>query len=159
MVRWQAKDIFLLRGDISWECHVCGTLNNHMMTSSNGNIFRVTSPGIYRSPINSPNKGQWLRTLMISLTCAGINGWVNNRETGDLRRHHAHYDVIVMNETLMIRITTVKKDHMLFITLLSIQYIRVRWYQFSAHLNSLYNWNFCGNNKHQHILQMIKPVH
>ena len=24
-----------------------------------------------------------------------INGWVNNREAGDLRRHHAHYDVIV----------------------------------------------------------------
>ena len=25
-----------------------------------------------------------------------INGWVNNREGGDLRRHRAHYDVIVM---------------------------------------------------------------
>ena len=25
------------------------------------------------------------------------NAWVNNREAGDLRRHHAHYDVIVMD--------------------------------------------------------------
>ena len=25
-----------------------------------------------------------------------INSWVNNREVGDLRRHRAHYDVIVM---------------------------------------------------------------
>ena len=25
-----------------------------------------------------------------------LNGWVNNREAGDLRRHRAHYDVIVM---------------------------------------------------------------
>ena len=25
-----------------------------------------------------------------------INGWVNNREAGDLRHHRAHYDVIVM---------------------------------------------------------------
>ena len=25
-----------------------------------------------------------------------INGWVNNREAGDLRRHRAHCDVIVM---------------------------------------------------------------
>ena len=25
-------------------------------------------------------------------------GWVNNREAGDLRRHRAHYDVIVMQE-------------------------------------------------------------
>ena len=24
------------------------------------------------------------------------NGWVNNREAGDLRRHSAHYDVTVM---------------------------------------------------------------
>ena len=24
------------------------------------------------------------------------NGWVNNGEAGDLRRHRAHYDVIVM---------------------------------------------------------------
>ena len=25
-----------------------------------------------------------------------LNGWVNNRNTGYLRRRHAHYDVIVM---------------------------------------------------------------
>ena len=28
--------------------------------------------------------------------CVWINGWVNNREAGDLRRYRAHYDVIVM---------------------------------------------------------------
>ena len=33
---------------------------------------------------------------MFSLICAWINNWVNNREAGDLRRHRAHYDVIVM---------------------------------------------------------------
>ena len=27
---------------------------------------------------------------------ARINGWVNTGEAGDLRRHHADYDVIVM---------------------------------------------------------------
>ena len=32
----------------------------------------------------------------VSLICASINGPVNNREAGDLRRHRAHYDVIVM---------------------------------------------------------------
>ena len=26
-----------------------------------------------------------------------INGWVNNREAGDLRRHCSHYDVFVMS--------------------------------------------------------------
>ena len=29
--------------------------------------------------------------------CAWINDWVNNRQDGDLRRHSAHYDVIVMS--------------------------------------------------------------
>ena len=33
---------------------------------------------------------------MFTFTCARINGWVNNREAGDLRRYRAHYDVIVM---------------------------------------------------------------
>ena len=42
-----------------------------MMTSSNGNIFRVGA-------------------LMFSLIYAWINGWVNNREAGDLIRYRAH---------------------------------------------------------------------
>ena len=52
--------------------------------------------GIHRSPVNSPHKGQWLGALMLSLICVWINGWVNNREAGDLRRYRAHYDVSVM---------------------------------------------------------------
>ena len=52
--------------------------------------------GIHRWPLNSPHKGQWQGALMFSLICAWINGWVNNREASDLRRHCAHYDVIVM---------------------------------------------------------------
>ena len=52
--------------------------------------------GIHRSPVNSPHKGQWLGALMISLMCVWINGWVNNGETGDLRRYRAHYEVTVM---------------------------------------------------------------
>ena len=40
--------------------------------------------------------GQWSRALMFSLVCAWINGWVNNREAGDLRHHRAQYDVTVI---------------------------------------------------------------
>ena len=58
-----------------------------MMTSSNGNIFRVTG--------HSPYKGQWRGALMFSLICVWINGWVNS-EAGDLRWYRAHYDVTVM---------------------------------------------------------------
>ena len=48
-------------------------------------------------PVNSPHKGQWRGALMFSLICVWINGWVNNREAGDLRCYRAHYAVIIMN--------------------------------------------------------------
>ena len=50
---------------------------------------------------NSPITGEfpaqrWHGALMFSLICAWINESVNNREAGDLRRHRAHGDVIIM---------------------------------------------------------------
>ena len=53
--------------------------------------------GIHRSPVNSPHKGQWRGALMFSLIWAWINGWVKNREAGDLRRHRANSDITVMH--------------------------------------------------------------
>ena len=53
--------------------------------------------GIHRSPVNSAHKGQWCGALMFSLICAWINGWVNNGDAGDLRRHGTHYGVTVWN--------------------------------------------------------------
>ena len=54
---------------------------------------------------NSPVSGEFpaqrpvgRRALMFSLICAWINGWVNNCEAGDLRRHSTHYDVPVIFE-------------------------------------------------------------
>ena len=70
--------------------------------------FRVTGHlggGFHRSPVNSTHKGQWHGALMFSLICARINGWLNNREAGDLGRRRAHYDVTVM-QTLAYHIKT-----------------------------------------------------
>ena len=39
---------------------------------------------IHRSTVNSTHKGQWRGALMFSLICTWINGWINNREAGDL---------------------------------------------------------------------------
>ena len=39
-------------------------------------------------------KGQWHGALMFSLICVWINGWVNNREAGGLRRYRTHYDAM-----------------------------------------------------------------
>ena len=35
-------------------------------------------------------------TRSFNVFCVWINGWVNNREAGDLRRYRAHYEVTVM---------------------------------------------------------------
>ena len=50
---------------------------------------------IHQSPVKSPHKGQWRGALMFSLICIWINGWVNNREAGDLRSYRTHNDVTV----------------------------------------------------------------
>ena len=73
-------------------------LEGNMMTSSNGKVSALLAicVGIHRSPMTSPHKGQSRGALMCSLICAWINGWGNNGETGDSRRHRAHYDVTVM---------------------------------------------------------------
>ena len=51
--------------------------------------------GIHRSPVNSPHKASDAE-LWCLLWLAPEYGWVNSREADDLRRHRAHYDVIVM---------------------------------------------------------------
>ena len=53
--------------------------------------------GIHRSPVNSPDKGQWRGALMFSFFCAWTNSWVKKRDASDFRRHRAHYDVTVMH--------------------------------------------------------------
>ena len=57
-------------------------------------LYAGNSPVIGEFPSQRP---MWRGTLMFSLICAWINGWVNHHEAGDLRRHRAHYGVIVMD--------------------------------------------------------------
>ena len=71
---------------------------SRVMTSSNGNIFRVTGP-----LCGEFNGNRWIPCTKASdaelwcfFICVWIYGWVNNGEAGDLRRHHTHYDVTVM---------------------------------------------------------------
>ena len=42
--------------------------------------------------------------MMFSLICALTNGWVHNRDAGDLIRHRAHNDVTVMQAGCMARV-------------------------------------------------------
>ena len=67
-----------------------------MMTSWNGNIFRVAGP-LCRDFTGD----RWIILTKASdaefwcflWSAPWINGWVKNREAGDLTRHRAHYDV------------------------------------------------------------------
>ena len=60
--------------------------------------------GIHRSTVNSPHKGQWCGSVMLSLICTRINGWVNNHQACDLRLHRAHYDVSEMFVLRLIKV-------------------------------------------------------
>ena len=70
-----------------------------MMKSSNGKIFRVT--GLFCREFTGYRWIPRTKTSDAELWCFLSSApewkfWVNNREAGDLRRHRAHYDVIVM---------------------------------------------------------------
>ena len=57
--------------------------------------------GIHRSPMDSPHKGKWRRALIFSWIYAWRNGWANNRDACNLRRHRAHYDVTVIDRLFL----------------------------------------------------------
>ena len=72
-----------------------------IMTSSNGNISHVTGHlcgefiGDWWIPrTKTSDAGLWCFFFI----CAWMNGWVINREAGDLRCHRTLYDVTVMME-------------------------------------------------------------
>ena len=69
-----------------------------LMTSSNGNIFRVTGPWARNWPVTGefPTQRPVTRSFDVFLNLARTNGWVTTRDTGDLRRHRTHYGVTVM---------------------------------------------------------------
>ena len=71
-----------------------------MMTSSNGNFFRVIGrlcggfTGHRWIPLTKASDAELWFFFFI---CVWINDWLNDRKASDLRRHRAHYDFIVMD--------------------------------------------------------------
>ena len=94
---WVAKSAIL------WIIHLATLkkIASLAIAQSHGDVIKWNHfprywPFVWGSLVSSPNKGQWRGALMFSLICAWISDWVNNLAAGDLRCHHAHYDVIVM---------------------------------------------------------------
>ena len=77
-----------------------------MITSSNENIFRVTGHLCAEFTGHGwiPRTKASNEELWCFLWSAWLNGWENNGDADDLRRHRAHYDATAMN-TISISIT------------------------------------------------------
>ena len=110
---------------------------NFMMTSSNGNIFRVTGPlcGEFTGHRWIPTQRSMTRSFNFVI-CAWINGWVNTGEAGNLRRHRAHFDV-----TLMLALAQL-------CLMRSLQYRRHGWHRRHDILAAHFNLNFLATNHH-----------
>ena len=131
---------------------------NIMETTSNGNISELLAicAEIRRSPVNSPHKGQCRGALTFSLVCAWINGWVNNGEAGDLRRHRAHYGVTVINVHKVVDIvlslnSKVSKCAELMVAFVSkmskskqFHTDRLAFYVLTSNFNLMDGWITCG---------------
>ena len=89
--------------------------------------------GIHRSPVNAAHKGQWRGALILSLIYVWINGWLNNLEAGDLRRHHAHYNVTVMKAVF-------KVEHNLHFELTKTCHIATSYVRYGVSNANIVDW-------------------
>ena len=93
---------------MSFKCHWSNSALRQILGNNEQNvcthddvikwIFRVTGHlcGEFIGTRWIPHTKASDAELWCFLWSAWINGWVNNREAGDLRRYRAHYNVIVM---------------------------------------------------------------
>ena len=78
-------------------------LEKTIMTTSNGNIFRVTGHlcGEFIGPRRIPRaKANDAELWCFLWSACEKNGWVNKREAGDLTRYRAHYNDIAMQRVI-----------------------------------------------------------
>ena len=81
---------------IVWMAYDHSTWWRFQMLTFSALLAICAGNSLHRSPVNSPHKGQWRGASVFSLIWVWINGWVNSREAGNLRRYRAHYDTTVM---------------------------------------------------------------
>ena len=86
-----------------WLGFPCGRLQASPGLNMTTNVFLIKTLSLAlcagNSPVNDESTSQrpvtW--SFDVSLICAWTNGWVNNRDAGDLRPHSDHYDATVMS--------------------------------------------------------------
>ena len=97
---WFGKNIARIKDDSTMHCGCLDLRKLYILNIYDDIIkwkhFRATGPLCVESrwiPCTKVSDAELWCFLWI---CAWINRWVTNREAGDLKRHRAHYDVIVM---------------------------------------------------------------
>ena len=68
----------------------------YMMASSNGSALLTLCAGTSLVTSEYPSQRPVMRSFYVSFDLRWTNGWLNNWDAGDLSRHRAHYDVIIM---------------------------------------------------------------
>ena len=77
----------------------CYEIFKSALVSYHDEIFRVTGLCAGNSPATGEFSSQRpvTRSFDVFFDLRLKNGWANNRDADDLRRHRAHYDVTVMH--------------------------------------------------------------
>ena len=99
--RWNMKKIISLEFDIHmslsfWDTSIWNNHGDVIKMETYSALLALCAGGIHLSPVNSCYEDQWRGALMSYLICAWTNGWVNNRDAGELRSHRPHYDLTIM---------------------------------------------------------------
>ena len=106
IAKWPRRQQQYAHWKINW--HYPLTRTQTMMTSSNGIIFCASGPlcgefsGHWWIPLTNASDAELWCFIW---STPKINGSVNNREAGDLRRDRTHYDVTVMQNAIDFRAT------------------------------------------------------
>ena len=87
-IAWYSNIRHLHLGGIPWVSYLL--FDEDVIKWKHFQRYRPFVRGILRWPVNSSRKGQWRGALVFSLIHAWTNGWANNRDAGDLRRHRTH---------------------------------------------------------------------
>ena len=132
------KDIWLILmwylGPNSWWRHQMETIS----------VLLALCAG--NSPVSGESPSQTPVTVVFSLICAWTNGWVNNRNAGDLRRHCSHYDITVMR----IHIVRIRKET---------NNVRYLLYKFNNHKQDQFNVHTRCAHSNVDIYVYISPIH
>ena len=111
--RFPFHDVIMKSCDFQWNSFIeSSSVPGQTSSKPSRSLHQTDSPTRDRTQkIRTPWVGAYPERAMMTSSNGNIEiffdlclkkGWVNNWDVGDLRRHHAHYDVTVMIDTRVI---------------------------------------------------------